>query len=67
MNNIENILRSLEANAAGLKDLCYVKACSPNLLADLNKALEQGALLSANIDLVMAHLLDLKMRLTDEE
>ena len=61
--NIESILTGLEANAGEFKRLCYAKACSSDLLGDIDKALAQGSLLSVNVDMVMAHLLDLKTRL----
>jgi hypothetical protein len=63
MTNSETILKSLESNTTEFKRLCEVKACSPDLLEDLNKALEQGALLSVNINAVMKHLMLLKDRL----
>jgi hypothetical protein len=63
VRTVETILRSIEANAEEFKRLCEVKACSPTLLEDLDKALSEGAQLSVNIETVMSLLLDLKTRL----
>jgi hypothetical protein len=63
VSQTQTILRSLEANAAEFKRLCEVKACSPDLEEDLDKALSAGAQLSVHIETVMSHLLDLKTRL----
>jgi hypothetical protein len=63
MKTIKTILGSIEANAEEFKRLCEAKVCAPDLLSDLGKALAQGSLLSADIDTVMSHLLDLKTRL----
>jgi hypothetical protein len=63
MRAVDSILTGLEANAGEFKRLCEAKACSPNLLEDINKALTQGSKLSCDLDTVMTHLLDLKTRL----
>ena len=63
MKSIESILESLEANAAEFKRRCEAKACSPTLLSDINVALKQGSMMSCDIDMIMAHLLDLKTKL----
>ncbi len=64
MITVEIVLKSIEANAAEFKRLCEAKACSPDLLKDLDRALTQGAILSGGIDTVVAHLKTLKTRLT---
>lgn len=63
MRTVEIILKGIEGNIAEFKRLCEAKVCSKDLLVDLNKALTQGSVLSADIDKVMTHLLDLKTRL----
>jgi hypothetical protein len=63
MKTIENILSSLEANATEFRRLCEAKVCSPDLQTRIDLALNQGGLLSHDIDSVMSHLLELKEKL----
>ena len=67
MRPIEIILKGIVGNVTEFKRLCEAKVCSPELLKDLDRALMQGSVLSADIDTVMTHLLDLKQRLEKSE
>ena len=63
--NIEIILKGIEGNVTEFKRLCEARVCSSELRKDLDRALMQGSILSANIDMIMAHLLELKTKLEE--
>jgi hypothetical protein len=66
VRTVEVILKGIEGNVEEFKRLCEAKACSPTLLEDLDKALTQGSILSADIDKVMTHLRFLKIKMEAE-
>lgn len=68
-NRIQTILNGLEGNAKDFKESCETKICSASLQADLETAFARGHKLVRDINDVLTHLTDLKVRLGegDEE
>jgi hypothetical protein len=67
MRSVEVILRGIEGNIEEFKRLCEAKVCSADLRKDIDKALSQGSVLSADIDKIIKHLMLLKGKLDREE
>ncbi len=56
MMPIETILKSLEGNTLEFKRLCESSVCSSKLQADLDKGIELGRILLADIERAVLHL-----------